>query len=100
MTAKTKTERLRRLLSHGYFAPELPPCFVSSDLAKHRKSVLEGIEAMPLVKGKPAFHRYISEPSWFYFPRFGKDDRRHGVPNPLAHLLLSRAIADNYIALH
>ncbi len=99
MTAKTKTERLRRLLSHGYFAPELPPCFVSSDLAKHRKSVLEGIEAMPLVKGKPAFHRYISEPSWFYFPRFGKDDRRHGVPNPLAHLLLSRAIADNYIEM-
>lgn len=99
MTAKTKTERLRRLLSHGYFAPELPPCFVSHDLAKYRKSVLDGIEAMPLIKGKPAFHRYISEPSWFYFPRFGKDDRRHGVPNPLAYLLLSRAIADNYVKM-
>jgi hypothetical protein len=25
MTAKIKSERLRRLISHGYFAPELPP---------------------------------------------------------------------------
>ncbi|MBA3040367.1 MAG: RNA-directed DNA polymerase [Alphaproteobacteria bacterium] len=99
MTAKTKSERLRRLLSHGYFAPELPPCFVSHDLAKYRKSILDGIDAMPPVKGKPAFYNYISEPSWFYFPRFGKDDRRHGVPNPIAYLLLSRAVADNYIRL-
>ena len=99
MTAKTKSERLRRLLSHGYFAPELPPCFVSHDLAKYRKSILDGIEAMPSISGKPAFHRYISEPSWFYFPRFGKDDRRHGVPNPLAYLLLSRAVADNYVGM-
>ncbi|WP_374594954.1 RNA-directed DNA polymerase [Sphingosinicella sp.] len=99
MTAKTKSERLRRLLSHGYFAPELPPCFVSHDLAKYRKFVLSGIEALPPVNGKPAFHRYLSEPSWFYFPRFGKNDRRHGVPNPVAYLLLSRAVADNYIKM-
>lgn len=99
MTAKTKSERLRRLLSHGYFAPELPPCFISNDLAKYRKSILDRIEALPPVNGKPAFHRYISEPSWFYFPRFGKNDRRHGVPNPLAYLLISRAIAENYVKM-
>lgn len=99
MTAKTKSERLRRLLSHGYFAPELPPCFVSHGLARYRKSILDGIESLPPVNGKPAFHRYISEPSWFYFPRFGKDDRRHGVPNPLAYLLLSRTVADNYVKM-
>lgn len=99
MTARTKSDRLRRLLSHGYFAPELPPCFVSQDLARFRKSVVDGIEAMAPIKGKPAFHRFISEPSWFYFPRFGKDDRRHGVPNPISYLLLSRLIADNYIKM-
>ena len=54
---------------------------------------------MPLINGKPAFHRYISQPSWFYFPRFGKDDRRHGVPNAIAYLLLSRAVADNYVKM-
>lgn len=99
MTAKTKSERLRRLISHGYFAPELPPCFVSEDLAKYRSSILRNIDALPAVRGKPAFHRYISEPSWFYFPRFGREDRKHGVPNPISYLLLARAISDNYVKI-
>lgn len=100
MTAKTKSERLRRLVSHGYFAPELPPCFTSDDLAKFRTSILAGVDGRPVTgQGNPDHHRFISEPIWFYFPRFGKEDRRHGVPNPIAHLLLSRALADNYVAL-
>ncbi|OCI97024.1 reverse transcriptase [Rhizobium sp. AC27/96] len=99
MSAKTKSDRLRRLLSHGFFAPELPPCFVSEDLARYRKAVFDGISALPLVNQRPDFHRYITEPSWFYFPRFGKDDRRHGVPNPLSYLLLAKAVADNYVPL-
>jgi hypothetical protein len=100
MSAKSKTERLKRLLSHGYFAPELPPCFVSDSLARHRRTILADIDALPLTRrGAPRHHTFISEPAWFYFPRFGKDDRRHGVPNPIAHLLLSRAIADHYVDL-
>jgi hypothetical protein len=99
MTAKTKSERFRRLLSHGYFAPELPPCFVSEDLARNRKSIIRGVEALPPVQGKPAYRRFATEPSWFYFPRYGKDDRRHGVPNPISYLLLAKVIADNYIDL-
>lgn len=99
MTAKTKSERFRRLLSHGYFAPELPPCFISNDLARNRSSIIQGVEALPPVRGKPAYHRFIAEPSWFYFPRYGKDDRRHGVPNPISYLLLAKVIADNYIDL-
>lgn len=99
MTAKTKSERFRRLLSHGYFAPELPPCFVSQDLARNRTSIVRGVEALPPVRGKPAYHRFITEPSWFYFPRYGKDDRRHGVPNPISYLLLAKVIADNYVDL-
>lgn len=100
MSARTKSERLRRLLSHGYFAPELPPCFVSDDLARYRRAILNGIDALPLDRQRrPDHYRFISEPVWFYFPRYGKDDRRHGVPNPISHLLVSRALADNYVAL-
>jgi hypothetical protein len=100
MSAKTKSKRLKRLISHGYFAPELPPCFVSDDLARHRKSILAGIDALPPTqRGNPGYHAFISEPAWFYFPRFATEDRRHGVPNPVAHLLLSRALADNYVDL-
>ncbi|TBC65037.1 MULTISPECIES: RNA-directed DNA polymerase [Rhizobium] len=97
MVAKNKSERLRRLLSHGYFAPELPPCFVSDDLARYRRWIYDRIAALPPIQQQPAFYRYITEPSWFYFPRFDKDDRRHGVPNPVSYLLLSKTIADNYV---
>lgn len=100
MSAKTKSERLKRLVSHGYFAPELPPCFISEKLARYRRSILAGIDALPPNRRRsPNHHTFISEPAWFYFPRFGKEDRRHGVPNPIAHLLLSRTLADNYIDL-
>ena len=100
MSAKTKSERLRRLVSHGYFAPELPPCFVSEDLAKYRRSILAGIDALPATRrGDPGYYALMSEPAWFYFPRFGKEDRRHGVPNPFAHILLSRVLAENYVDL-
>lgn len=100
MSAKTKSDRIKRLVSHGYFAPELPPCFVSDDLAQYRRLILTRIDALPPIRqGTPGHHAFISEPAWFYFPRFGKEDRRHGVPNPIAHLLLSRALADNYVDL-
>jgi hypothetical protein len=73
MSAKTKSERLRRLVSDGYFAPELPPCFVSEDLAWCRRSILAAIDALPPTPpGKPNQHAFVSEPAWFYFPRFGK----------------------------
>ncbi|MBX4958020.1 MULTISPECIES: RNA-directed DNA polymerase [Rhizobium] len=99
MVAKNKSERLRRLLSHGYFAPELPPCFVSTDLARYRKAIFDRITSMAEIQQQPAYYRYITEPTWFYFPRFGKDDRRHGVPNPVSYLLLSKTISDNYVHL-
>ena len=100
MSAKTKSERIKRLVAQGYFAPELPPCFVSDDLARYRSSILAGIDALPPTRrGAPNHHGFISEPAWFYFPRFGKEDRRHGVPNPVAHLLLSRTLAENYVDL-
>lgn len=99
MGSKTKSERLKRLISHGFFAPELPPCFVSNDLSKYRKSILSGINALPPSKGKPNKFSFISEPAWFYYPRFNKNDRRHGTPNPISHLLLAQEIANNYIAL-
>ena len=100
MSAKNKSERLKRLVSHGYFAPELPPCFVSDDLAKFRKSILAGIDARPPTRrGNPDYYTFVSETAGFHFPRFGKEDRRHGVPNPIAHLLLSRTLADHYVEL-
>lgn len=99
MTAKTKSDRFRRLISNGLFAPELPPCFVSEDLAKYRNSLWMAIAALPQVGGKPARQKFVSEPCWFYFPRYGREDRKHGVPNPISYLLIAKVIADNYVEL-
>lgn len=99
MTSKTKSDRLKRLISHGFFAPELPPCFVSRDLAKYRTFIWDQITNLPDEKKMPAYQKFISEPTWFYFPRFRKNDRRHGVLNPISYLALSKVIADNYVDL-
>lgn len=101
MTAKTKSERFRRLISHGYFAPELPPCFVSEDLAKYRRSIWAALQAIPPRRngGPSAIRTYTSEPSSFYFPRFGRDDRKHGVINPISYLAVAHTISEHFVTL-
>lgn len=47
----------------------------------------------------PGYQRLLTQPSRFNFPRFGRNDRRHGVPNPIAHLAISKIIADNFVRL-
>ena len=65
MTVKTKSQRFKRLISHGYFAPELPPCFVSEDLARYCKTFWRDIEA---VAGE-SIDQLVTQTSWFNFPR-------------------------------
>ena len=95
MTAKTKSERFKRLISHGYFAPELPPCFVSEDLARYRKAIWRDIEA---IAGE-SIDQLVTHTSWFNFPRFGRNDRRHGVINPISYLAIAKIVADNFVQL-
>ena len=101
MTAKTKTLRFKRLISHGFFAPELPPCFVSDDLARYRESLWNAVESVPRLNNAryPGAKQFISEPAWFYFPRYGRDDRKHGVINPISYLAISKVLADNFVQL-
>lgn len=91
MTAKGKTQRFNRLISHGYFAPELPPCFVALRFAKYRESIWKEIS--------DRVANYTSEPCWFYFPRFGRNDRKFGIINPISYLAIARVISDNFIQL-
>ena len=95
VTAKNASMRFRRLLSHGFFAPELPPCFVSEDLARYRAAVWGSIEA----QGSATLDKFVSQTSWFHFPRFGRNDRRHGVINPVAYMAIAKIIADEFVRL-
>lgn len=101
MTAKTKTQRFKRLISHGFFAPELPPCFISDDLARYRESLWTAIESVPAPpRGRySGAKQFISEPAWFYFPRYGRDDRKHGVINPISYLAISKVLSDHFVQL-
>lgn len=101
MTAKTKTQRFKRLISHGFFAPELPPCFISDDLARYRESLWAAIEGIPAPSsGRPSgAKQFISEPSWFYFPRYGRDDRKHAAINPVSYLAISKVLSDHFVQL-
>lgn len=95
VSAKTATERFRRLLSHGFFAPELPPCFVSEDLARDRASIWKEVAQAT----NPTYDKFISQTSWFHFPRFNRNDRRYGVINPIAYLAISKVVADEFVKL-
>jgi len=101
MTAKTKTQRFRRLVSHGFFAPELPPCFISDDLARYRESMWNALEQIPAPpQGRySGAKQFTSEPAWFYFPRYGRDDRKHAVINPISYLAISKVLSDNFVKL-
>lgn len=101
MTAKTKTLRFKRLISHGFFAPELPPCFISDDLARYRESLWKAVESVPKQNNAryTGAKQFISEPAWFYFPRYGRDDRKHAVINPISYLAISKVLADNFVQL-
>ncbi|MCT4334643.1 RNA-directed DNA polymerase [Paracoccus sp. YLB-12] len=95
VTAKNPSMRYRRLLSHGFFAPELPPCFVSEGLARYRAVIWRDINA----QGMPQIDRLVTQTTWFHFPRFGRNDRRHGVVNPISYMAIAKIIADNFVKL-
>lgn len=96
---RTEEDRHRRFLDHGYFAPELPPCFSSRGFGAKSASLRKNIRALPSVRGRPAFERFVSEKATFYYPRFNNTDRIHSVVNPISHLFTSELIAKHYKSL-
>lgn len=96
---KSKAARCRKFLDHGYFAPELPPCFSSLGFGAKGASLLRKIKLLPKVMGRPAYQSFLSEKATFNYPRFNNTDRIHSVVNPISHLLTAELIANHYSAL-
>jgi hypothetical protein len=100
MSAKTPKARHARLLSNGFFPPEMPSCFYSERFGANRDVVLKTFETIPSKKkGTPHFHVFKGERAVFNFPRFGREDRRHAYINPVSYFYLSKVLAENYGAL-
>jgi hypothetical protein len=98
-TSKTAKERHERLLSKGFFAPEMPSCFYSDTFGLQRGAILREFNKIPNLKPKPAFHSFKAELAGFNFPRFGREDRRHSYINPVSYFYLSKVLAEKYIAI-
>jgi hypothetical protein len=100
MSAKTPKARHARLLSKGFFPPEMPSCFYSERFGANRDAVLKAFEIIPSKKkGSPHFYLFKSERAVFNFPRFAREDRRHAYINPVSYFYLSKALAENYVAI-
>jgi hypothetical protein len=99
-TSKTPKARHARLLSNGFFPPEMPSCFYSERFGINRDAILKAFDQIPPTKnGKPHFHLFKSERAVFSFPRFGREDRRHAYINPISYFYLSKALAEKYVAI-
>jgi hypothetical protein len=97
--SKTPKARHARLLSSGFFPPEMPSCFYSEHLGMRRDDVLKVYNKIPNKNGKPHFHRFKSERAVFSFPRYAREDRRHAYINPVAYFYLSNTLAEKYVAI-
>ncbi|MBR0991899.1 RNA-directed DNA polymerase [Bradyrhizobium japonicum] len=100
MSAKTPKARHARLLSNGFFPPEMPSCFYSERFGANREAVLKAFGVIPSKKkGTPHFHLFKGERAVFHFPRFGREDRRHAYINPISYFYLSKVLSENYVGV-
>lgn len=100
--SKSKNPKARhvRLLSSGFFPPEMPDCFYSERLGRKREPILKSFDQIPSKKnGPPHFHLLKGERAIFSFPRFGREDRRHSYINPISYFYLSKVLAENYVSI-
>lgn len=85
-----KSERLKALLSLGYFPSELPPPFNTKDLGKFRKHVSENWPD----KKAPA-----TTPSIYSAQRLGRKRRNLSIVNPISQFFLCKEIAESWVEI-
>jgi hypothetical protein len=89
MRIPTKTQRLKLFLGAGYFPKELPPSFVTGDLAKYREKIGK-------VWTKHAPEKYITTPETFLYPRHRREPRRLSIVNPVSFYFTAKCISENW----
>jgi hypothetical protein len=89
----SKSGRLKRLLSAGYFPEELPPSFVTDTFARYRESLHLGWLAIP----QQSYKHYKSSPEVISVPKFGHERRKISIVNPVNQSRVARTVADNWI---
>ena len=98
MASKSKSERHKRFLEAGFFPIEMPPPFVSRDLATHRVAIEKVLEKLPTHRsGEKWYFKYVTTPEIIQFPRPNRVGRQFTILNPMSFFYLSREIANHWI---
>lgn len=97
MVSKTKSVRHKRFLEAGFFPVDLPPPFVSQDLATHRVAIEKALEKLPKKAGDKWYFRYVATPEVIIFPRPQRLGRQFTILNPINFFYLSREIANHWV---
>lgn len=87
-------DRTKRLLEHGYFPSQLPPCFVTEDLADNYASLYtewKALQADPKIPKAPC-----SKTELFSVARAGHQRRVTSLPNPVAQTYLSAHVVQHW----
>ena len=91
-------DRTKRLLSHGYFPSQLPPCFKTRDLADNYSALYnEWFSLQPTPKqGLKIPKAPSSKAELFSVARAGHQRRVTSLPNPIAQTYLSKHVAQHW----
>ncbi|MCZ8015158.1 MAG: RNA-directed DNA polymerase [Limnobacter sp.] len=91
-------DRVERLLRVGYFPAQLPPCFITNDLAANYVAFLAAWDALvPVRDGKKGILKSPdTKAEIFSVARVGHQRRTTSIPNPIAQTYLSRRIIQHW----
>lgn len=82
-------QRLRRLISTGYFPAELPPPFTTRYFAQH------SVDLAKMWDGA-GIRKFWTAPEHFSIPRYNQVRRKLSVVNPINQLHVAQLISDNW----
>jgi hypothetical protein len=91
-------DRTKRLLSHGYFPSQLPPCFKTRDLADNYLSLYNDWLLLQAQQknGANAPKAPSSKAELFSVARAGHQRRVTSMPNPIAQTYISKHVAEHW----
>lgn len=92
-------DRVQRLLRFGYLPSQLPPPFITSDLAASHLAVLAAWDAASSAGGAKVPKSPPTKAEVFSVARAGHLRRTTSVPNPVAQTYLCRAVIANWAAI-
>lgn len=87
----TKSERLKALLSSGYFPEELPPPFTTAGLAQYRRAIGDAWVGLANYPNYPK-----TSPERFSIPKVTDWRRELTIVNPIAQYHVAKLIADDW----